>query len=289
MSKFKIGDQVRILDSTYRPNAATRRRIGNMYQVVAVKPDTFRVDPDLRANGWWYNDSDGELVEAGSGQYGRRTFRQLSDNLTVKRGALWQEACDDGTQEYKLLNPETDSKDGGRQQSVYDRSLIEQSKQFVEVFKVHPEYMTREELDKWEVFKGSKPAIPVATPKSRLSASRLEEVAHYTLDFGPGAAARKFNVSPATASVYLSQARSRGLLQRDSSPDQAVPMQRHYRTKRVSVSDAKFILTYNSSRTAASVAKKLGCSMSNVYNRASVLRKQGVVLKKLNVSKPSKG
>lgn len=84
----------------------------------------------------------------------RRTFRLLKDTPSVRRGALYQEDCDDGTQPYSCINTSEYAKDPTKKLgNVSTRSLIEEQPEwFVEVFKVEPEYMTREELDRYEVF-----------------------------------------------------------------------------------------------------------------------------------------
>lgn len=85
---------------------------------------------------------------------GRRTFKLVKAMPGVKVGTLFQEECEDGTQPYSPM----DTVSGAKLQ-FSDRSLVEESPFFVEVFKVEPEYMTREQLDAFEAFKKSlKPA-----------------------------------------------------------------------------------------------------------------------------------
>lgn len=89
----------------------------------------------------------------------RRTFRLLKETPTLKKGAIFQEQCDDGTQPYSLI--EDDHKKANIGEGVIqDRSLVEdQPKWFVEVFKVTPEYMNATELEQWKAFqKSNKPA-----------------------------------------------------------------------------------------------------------------------------------
>lgn len=84
----------------------------------------------------------------------RRTFMLIKDTPTMLKGAILQEECDDGTQPYKMLNQETHCKDGNYLVSIAKRELVEkQPKWFVEVFKVTPEYMTKEQLAQFETFK----------------------------------------------------------------------------------------------------------------------------------------
>jgi len=156
MSKFKVGDRVRIVNN----NGAARSYIA------PIGSETFIIEIDkggkwpitVEGNGvnWCAIEySNIELVNKGEEMtYQRRTFKQLTESVTVKKNALWQEACDDGDQEYILLN-ESDNKDPRNTQRIYDRSLVEEGKGFVEVFKVSPEYMTKEELNSFETFKKS--------------------------------------------------------------------------------------------------------------------------------------
>ena len=97
----------------------------------------------------------------------RKTYKQLKGSVTVKKDALWQEACDDGTQEYVLLSVD-DNKDPRQTQRIYDRALVEDDpKNFVEVFAVTPAFLTQSELDQWDAFK--KTAAKPATRKPRIA------------------------------------------------------------------------------------------------------------------------
>jgi hypothetical protein len=155
MAKFKKGDRVRVTD----PNSAyfgERGTItdsrngwsGDPHEVLTIQLE--------RGDGVNLYNRKFTLVSEGEKVMGRRTFKQLREDPTVKAGAIWQEACDDGDQEYVLLNYETHHK-GGTRVHISERELVEnQPKWFVEVFQVTPQYMTREELDQWEAFKGRK-------------------------------------------------------------------------------------------------------------------------------------
>ena len=111
--------------------------------------------------------------------YQRKTYKQRKDSVTVKKGALWQEACDDGDQEYVLLD-KAFSKDtaGNGVHKIYTRSLVEDDpKNFVEVFKVEPEYQTREELDLFEEFKRSRAKVRVAKPAAKRVVRKVKKAA----------------------------------------------------------------------------------------------------------------
>jgi hypothetical protein len=96
----------------------------------------------------------------------RRTFKLLKESPSLLKGALVQERCDDGTQPYDLLNPETHSKDPSFKVSFAKRELVEEAPKFwVEVFPVQPQFMTREELDQFEAFKASKKPVRKAAAK----------------------------------------------------------------------------------------------------------------------------
>jgi hypothetical protein len=87
----------------------------------------------------------------------RKTYKLLKELHNVKKGAFYQEACDDGDQEYMLITREHYKGSDNQECVVTDRSIVEDQPQwFVEVFQVTPQYMTREELDQWEAFKGRK-------------------------------------------------------------------------------------------------------------------------------------
>ena len=88
---------------------------------------------------------------------GRRTFKQLKDTPKIRKGALWQEQCEDGTQPYEMITPEYDRSENKQTLVESTRSIVEeQPSWFVEVFKVEPEYMTREQLDAYQAFLGQK-------------------------------------------------------------------------------------------------------------------------------------
>lgn len=157
MTKFKVGDRVRVNS----PNGGCC--IGKHGTIATIERFT--------AEGWVVCDVGSscprqethlELVTSNSKEnkpMGRRTFKLIKETPEYKVGTLFQEACDDGDQEYivitrDLLKFEDANTDN---QPSYERVEVETQPQwFVEVFKVEPEYMTREQLDAYQAFLGQK-------------------------------------------------------------------------------------------------------------------------------------
>lgn len=152
MSKFRVGDPVRILSGPDMDHMIGDVGTIVMHDGSRLIPYTVRVRGKSRLGA--YDPEELELItKEGGATVARRTFKLIKDTPTLTKGAILQEACDDGTQEYVLLSSDFD-KDHGSQPSIYNRALVEeQPSWFVEVFAVEPQYMTREELDQWEAFK----------------------------------------------------------------------------------------------------------------------------------------
>lgn len=80
----------------------------------------------------------------------RRTFRLLKDSPELKKGALLQEKCDAGDQDYGSLHS-GDQHFEDQTSTTYTRMTVEESPAwFVEVFPVLPEYATKEEIKKFK-------------------------------------------------------------------------------------------------------------------------------------------
>ena len=177
MAKFKIGDKVEWVGES--PCGIYCGADGASYMVITKH----YTEP---GEGYYYDiyDNEGDLLDScfgcdsgdfynrlrlvngkGVKKVARRTFKQLKDTPDVKKGALWQEDCEDGTQPYSLITPDS-SKSEYEMGSYRTRSLVEDQPQwFVEVFKVTPEYMTKEELEKFEAFKKTQSKRSVGRPK----------------------------------------------------------------------------------------------------------------------------
>lgn len=83
---------------------------------------------------------------------GRRTFRLLKEDIELEKGALVQEKCDDGNQEFIILSGK--KKICGDDRTWYSRAtVLKQPEFFVEVFPVIPEYATKEEIKQFKAKK----------------------------------------------------------------------------------------------------------------------------------------
>lgn len=166
MSGFEVGDRVRVLSGPDEGDhvgdiLTIQGHDDHRYPKQEASKRLYYTKPGEQ--GVYYPD-ELELVKTkGDKPMGRRTFRQLKTDYRTKKGATWQEQCEDGTQPYELITPEYGLADSGHQIApVSQRNLIEDNPEwFVEVFKVTPEYMTQAELDSWEAFKKA------ATPAKR--------------------------------------------------------------------------------------------------------------------------
>ncbi|NDZ93299.1 hypothetical protein G3I13_01810 [Streptomyces sp. SID6673] len=243
MSKFKIGDRIRgnpgddmYTITTQHATMEVIRHIGSVDPDIEVKVLTHSVYPGEVGSTYRVNSAHFELITKGEEvkPYQRKTYKQLKDSVTVKKGALWQEACDDGDQEYVLLDSAF-NRDPRQTQRIYDRSLVEDdSKNFVEVFQVNPSYMTREELDRWEAFQKRKSGRKIsdlppvsdapedvqvvvpgsATPKPRYSHISdpvlTQFVGVWNSSRNVASVARKMNIKPASVLTYRAAALYRG-------------------------------------------------------------------------------
>lgn len=185
MSKFEAGDIVddRLLDRSKtlpnKPLNSSKYCTGDLFVVLRKGSEIFKygqvvslADDDGTpcpryfngvALSYFHNDNLQPLHTITNSKenkpMGRRTFKLIKETPEYKVGTLFQEACDDGDQEYivitrDLLKFEDANADN---QPSYERVEVETQPQwFVEVFKVEPEYMTREQLDAYQAFLGQK-------------------------------------------------------------------------------------------------------------------------------------
>lgn len=130
---------------------------------------------------WYANRGYGESIEAkdflnleGDKIMARRTFKLLVETPTLRKGAVYQEACDDGTQQYELLDKsfnkeyDVENLDSRNSGSIHNRDLVENNpKHFVEVFKVEPEYMTAHDLVLYKEFLSSKKTTKKANKRKK--------------------------------------------------------------------------------------------------------------------------
>lgn len=94
---------------------------------------------------------------------GRRTFRLLKELPDVKKGAIVQEKCDDGDQDYKVLDCQKyvkyEDENGSKEGTVFPRGSIEKEpKFFEEVFPLTESWGTREEQKAFKEFQKAQKA-----------------------------------------------------------------------------------------------------------------------------------
>lgn len=248
------------------------------------------------------NDTDLKLAtEAGDVEpQHRKTFKQLNDTITIKKNALWQEACDDGTQEYVLLD-ESFNRDPRQTQRIYDRSLVENDpKHFVEVFKVTPEYVTREELEQWESFKkrGSRPAkkipdFPVVTTTSDegtlevvgAQPSRYGKISDAVLTKFAGvwnssrsvdSVARKLKLKRRSVQTYRVAAIDRGIELKAMRGTAKTRPTKRTATRPIGSAYRSFYVAYRrNGNDLRATAKECGIKKASAYSYLSVLRRSG--------------
>ncbi|WP_218747432.1 hypothetical protein [Rhodococcus sp. FH8] len=236
MVKFKVNDKVNGIEiSTYNnsaesvPNSMKTANYGFVKNYCSAT--NVQVWNHDRSDWWPYKASDLTLFNNGELNVKRRTFKLTKELPELTKGALVQEKCDDGTQDYIALDNSQIkyTLEDGRKSLTYPRKAVEdEPNYFVEVFAVEPAYMTQDELDRFEAFKTTK-------------------------------AGQKSTARPVKTEA--------------PTPKKRAPRAK----KRVDVET--FVRVYNSSRNSTSVVRKLGINVGNVYNRASLARKQGFKLK----------
>ncbi|BBE45461.1 MULTISPECIES: hypothetical protein [Rhodococcus] len=239
MSKFRKGDQVRMISKSIYGDLQSSNvyersvnGIGWITEVGSEGPNTYTVH-ELQSGpgGDFFTEADLQPINYGETIMKRRTFKLTKELPELTKGALVQEKCDDGDQDYTVLDQSfiKYEDEHGRKTVTYPRKAVEdEPNYFVEVFAVEPAYMTQDELDRFEAFKTTK-------------------------------AGKKSSARPVKTEAPTAKKRA-------------------HRAKKV-VDVETFVRVYNSSRNSTSVARKLGITVGNVYNRASLARKQGFKLK----------
>lgn len=157
MSKFKVGDRVKITDhlsnteslGAYCTNPGWAGRHG---VITRQERDTYfgvEVDDDW----YWFHKNSLKLIK-GEQTMGRRTFRLLKESLDLKKGAIVQEKCDDGDQDYTVLDLKYQKfEDGNYTEIDFSRNTVENNpKWFEEVFPLVPEYGNKAELEAFKKF-----------------------------------------------------------------------------------------------------------------------------------------
>jgi len=172
MTKFKVGDRVRqfttsskdtgvIIEATYSQNRGTY---------------TLLYDKDGSKSMHHWHDNELELITSKSKKeeksMTRRTFRQLKDSVTIKKGAIFQEQCEDGTQPYELITPEF-YKGNLTPGTIKDRSLVEGQPEWFEEVEMIWQPLKKPTRKYKKTGKYAKKATPVA--KSKMVASWTPE------------------------------------------------------------------------------------------------------------------
>lgn len=182
MVKFRVDDKVSGIEiSTYSnsaesvPNSMKTANYGFVKDYCSAT--NVQVWNHDRSDWWPYKASDLTLFNNGELDMKRRTFKLTKELPELIKGALVQEKCDDGDQDYTVLDQSfiKYEDEHGRKTVTYPRKAVEdEPNYFVEVFAVEPAYMTQDELDQFEAFKISakKPAkrtvkAPVKKPAGR--------------------------------------------------------------------------------------------------------------------------
>jgi len=183
MSKYKVGDVVVIdhrdagnrygIDGDWNKPNGDAGKVGTITRVNLSGDRPYRVGSPQYPYLGLFSASELRLVNQSKENkpMGRRTFKLVKAMPGIKVGTLFQEECEDGTQPYSPMESIT-----GVTVQFSDRSLVEDSKFFEEVWKVEPQFMTRAELDRFEAFKklpkGKKPAKVAKTKKTAKKAPK---------------------------------------------------------------------------------------------------------------------
>lgn len=109
MSKFKVGDKVRVVTCSDHGKACDKpshlQFFGKVCTVTNVESNGSH-PYTLNENGACYWQDDELKLANEEKKMARRTFRLLKATPELKKGALVQEACDDGDQNYVSLGRE---------------------------------------------------------------------------------------------------------------------------------------------------------------------------------------
>lgn len=158
--KYKVGDKVRITKRLTVGGAGDMPELVGQTVVVTKTNDKWF---DFKAaNGEeetvFREDYDKvELINKGATM--RRTFKLLKDTDGIRKGALFQEMCDDSDQDYVLLDNAFRRFEYPHSavRCVRSRDAIENNpKWYVEVFPMVSEYGTKEEVNAFKKFLGKR-------------------------------------------------------------------------------------------------------------------------------------
>lgn len=174
---LKVGDKVRIIAAPHIDKGHSYDDIGTVVSLtggIDSRHWPLLVSVEGKDDGS-YRESELKLVESKeNATMGRRTFRLLKDTPDLKKGTLFQEACDDGDQEYVVLNIKDSfifddwNKYFQNPKSSHSRDTVEKQPQwFEEVFQPQTkEWLTAEELQRWNDFNSNKRTTPKKATKT---------------------------------------------------------------------------------------------------------------------------
>jgi hypothetical protein len=164
--KFKVGDKVRANKDCTNDIMGGEGVIehispdGTYCEIRMTKASIYYKVGDVTCNTTWPRNI--ELIKEHNNM-ARRTFRLKKDTYDLKKGALFQEACDDGDQKYVLLNGDSFYRwDDWRtywddvRQSVSRNGAENNPEWFEEVFPASQEWLTAEEVEEFKEFRQRK-------------------------------------------------------------------------------------------------------------------------------------
>lgn len=113
--KFKVGDKVRVRADLVVDQFYGRFRFGSEYKhmrgktcfitVVDPKIEIYQIDIDSDSH-WWTPKMLELITNSKTKPMGRRKYILLKETDGYKKGAIFEEECDDGTQDFVLITPE---------------------------------------------------------------------------------------------------------------------------------------------------------------------------------------
>lgn len=160
--KFKVGDVVKIVTSKYDKDdtelhSPTAHHIGKVAKITAIDghyghPISLEGVDDAWA-GWELElAKDAEVLPTG-----RATYRLKKNLPELKKGAVVQEKCDDGDQDFEVLDAfrghvKYENEDGGKY-VTYPRGAVEKEPSFWErVYSATPSWLNEAELETQKKF-----------------------------------------------------------------------------------------------------------------------------------------
>lgn len=144
--KFKVGDKVKIL----RNSCGSNLEIGSIGTVVAIDDDGIKswIYVNGKRTGHIYFPEEIELItnsDTKEKPYMRKKYILLKETSGLKKGAIVEEKCDDGTQDFTLITPESDKFPNGTDWNIPRKSVTDNPKWYQEVTVM---YVSKDKLEK---------------------------------------------------------------------------------------------------------------------------------------------